>query len=395
MQVPFLDLKAQFRTIKEEIIDKIKSILETQRFALGPEVEALEKEIASKCEVKEAIGVSSGTDALLVSLMALGIKPGDEIITTPFTFFATAGVIARLQAKPVFCDIDPVTFNLDPEKLDHLLKKIYRKERKNKVKGIIPVHLYGQCADMDKIIDLAKSYGLFVLEDAAQAISADYPSRKGPKKAGSMGLLGILSFYPTKNLGGYGDGGMVLTNHKGLAEKIRQLRVHGETKRYYYRYIGGNFRLDALQAGVLRVKLPYLELWQEKRRAVASQYEVLFENSGLIDKKLVTLPQAVYKKSGLKNYHTYHQFVVRVKKRDQLQKFLKEKGIETAIFYPRPLHLQRCFAYLGYQVGDLPNAEKAAREVLALPIYAELSFEQQIYLVNCIKDFYQSRSFFD
>lgn len=389
MYVPFLDLKAQYSTIKEAIQSKINSILETQRFALGPEVEALEKEIASLCEVKEAIGVSSGTDALLVSLMALEVKPGDAIITTPFTFFATAGTIARLQAKPVFCDIDPITYNLDPEKLDSLLKKIFRKKAKVKVKGIIPVHLYGQCADMDRILDLARLYHLFVLEDAAQAIGAEYPSKNGPKKAGSMGLLGILSFYPTKNLGAYGDGGMVLTHQKDLAEKIRKLRVHGETKRYYYDLIGGNFRLDALQAGILRAKLPYLDLWQEKRREVAARYETLFKESGLIDKKLVNLPQAIYKNKGIKNYHTYHQYVIRVKKRDKLQRFLTERKVETAIFYPRPLHLQKCFAYLGYRRGDFPEAEKAAREVLALPIYPELTMEQQAYVVDCFKEFYQ------
>lgn len=389
MYVPFLDLKAQYATIKEVILNKINTILETQRFALGPEVESLEKEIASLCEVKEAIGVSSGTDALLVSLMALDIRPGDAIITTPFTFFATAGAIARLQAKPIFCDIDPITYNLDPEKLASLLKKIFRKKGKSRVKGIIPVHLFGQCADMDKILDLARSYNLFVLEDAAQAIGAEYPSREGPKKAGAMGLLGILSFYPTKNLGAYGDAGMVLTHQKDLAAKVRKLRVHGETKKYYYDLIGGNFRLDALQAGVLRAKLPYLDLWQEKRREIATRYEDLFKESGLIEKKLINLPQAIYKNTGIKNYHTFHQYVIRVKKRNRLQRFLAERSVETAIFYPRPLHLQKCFAYLGYRQGDFPEAERAAKEVLALPIYPELTMEQQVYVVNCIKEFFK------
>ena len=389
MNIPFLDLKAQFLTIKDEIKNKIDSILESQIFALGPEVEALEREIASFCGVKRAIGVSSGTDALLVSLMALEIKPGDEIITTPFTFFATAGAIARLQARPVFCDIDPITYNLDPEKLTVLLEKIKKSKRASKLKGIIPVHLYGQCAEMDQIIDLARSHNLFVIEDAAQAIGAEYPSKKGVRKAGSMGITGIISFYPTKNLGAYGDGGMVLTNQELLAQKIMKLRVHGEKKRYFYEAIGGNFRLDALQAGVLRVKLPYLELWQQKRREVAARYEILFEQSGLIERKMVSLPQAVYKKRGLKNYHTYHQFVIRARKRNELQAFLKEKGVETFIFYPRPLHRQKCFAYLGYKEGDFPEAERASREVLALPIYPELKPEQQEYIVDCFKEFFR------
>lgn len=389
MKVPFLDLKAQYLTIKEEVRRKIDSILESQRFALGPEVEALEREIASLCGVKRAIGVSSGTDALLVSLMALKVEPDDEIITTPFTFFATAGAIARLRARPVFCDIDPVTYNLDPNKLAHLLARIKKTKRTAKIKGIIPVHLYGQCAEMDKIMDLAKSYNLFVLEDAAQAVAAEYPSMKGVKKAGSMGIAGILSFYPTKNLSAYGDGGMVLTNDNRLAERIITLRVHGERKRYFYDLIGGNFRLDALQAGVLRTKLPYLDCWLQKRREVAARYEVLFTASGLVERRMISLPQAVYKNKGIMNYHTYHQFVIRAKRRNQLQAYLRERGVETAIFYPRPLHLQKCFAYLGYKTGEFPEAEKAAREVLALPIYPELTSEQQAYIIDCFQDFYK------
>ncbi|MCM8829399.1 MAG: DegT/DnrJ/EryC1/StrS family aminotransferase, partial [Candidatus Omnitrophica bacterium] len=351
MKVPFLDLQAQFMAIKEEIRIKIDSILESQRFVLGPEVEALEREMASFCGVKRAIGVSSGTDALLVCLMAFDIKPGDEIITTPFSFFATAGAIARLQARPIFCDIDPLTYNLDPNKLAYLLEKGKRTKKIARIKGIIPVHLFGQCADMDKILDLANTYNLFILEDAAQAIAAEYPSKKGVKKAGSMGLAGILSFYPTKNLNAYGDGGMVLTNNDRLAEKIMRLRVHGERKRYFYDMIGGNFRLDALQAGVLRVKLPYLNLWLEKRQEAAARYEALFQASGLIERKMISLPLAVYKNKGVKNYHTYHQFIIRAKKRNQLQAFLKERGVETVVYYPRPLHLQKCFEYLGYRKG--------------------------------------------
>ncbi len=389
MRVPFLDLKAQFDSIKPEIEAKIQSILMTQKFALGPEVESLEREIAAFSGSKYAIGVSSGTDALLVSLMALGIERGEEVITTPFTFFATAGVIARLQAVPVFCDIDSVTFNLSAEKLAVLLDKTKKRRRTSKIKAIIPVHLFGQCADMDSILELARSSEISVIEDAAQAIGAEYPSRSGVRKAGTMGRLGILSFYPTKNLGGYGDGGMVLTNQVRLAEQIRRLRVHGEKKRYFYEVIGGNFRLDALQAGVLRVKFRHLEAWQAKRRERAVLYERLFKDSGLIDRGLVTLPVAIYKETGIENYHTYHQYVVRVKKRNQLQAFLAEQAVDTAIFYPRPLHLQKCFAYLGYKIGAFPEAERAAKEVLALPIYPELADTQMVQVVEKIADFYR------
>ncbi len=384
MEVPFLDLKAQYKTIQAEVKAKVDSILTSQVFALGPEVESLEKELAAFCGVKYAIGVSSGTDALLVSLMALDIKPGDMVVTTPFTFFATAGVVARLRAIPVFCDIDPETFNLSPEKLDLVLKKL----KKRPVRALIPVHLYGQCADMDQLTDIARHYRLPVIEDAAQAIGAEYPSRHGNKKAGSMGTLGTISFYPTKNLGAYGDAGLVLTNNSRLAELIRMMRVHGEKKKYYYEVIGGNFRLDALQAGILRVKLRFLAGWQKRRRELACLYEKLFEERGLLSREYVVCPRAVYRDRGVENYHTYHQFVVRAKKRDELKRFLEEKGIQTAIFYPKPLHLQKCFASLGYKPKDFPAAEKAAREVLALPIYPELTTEQVTYVVDRIAAFY-------
>ncbi len=387
--VPFLDLKAQFSLIKSEIEEKINSILATQLFALGPEVAALEEEIAAYCGSKYAIGVSSGTDGLLVSLMALELKPGETAITTPFTFFATAGVIARLQAKPLFCDIDEETLNLSPEKLHHLLKEMKKKTRTLKLRAIIPVHLYGQCADMDSILELAQSFDLAVVEDAAQAIGAEYPSRAGVKQAGTMGICGVLSFYPTKNLGGYGDGGMVLTNSQKLAQKIRRLRVHGEKKRYIYEFIGGNFRLDALQAGILRVKLRHLEKWQARRQDLASLYDRAFHESELIKRGIVRLPAAIYKNEKIKNYHTYHQYVIRVKKRDRLHLYLKENGVGTAIFYPRPLHLQKCFHYLGYKRGDFPVAEKAAQEVLALPIYPELTAEQIFYVVEKITAFFR------
>lgn len=386
MRVPFLDLKAQYKTIQKEIKAKVDSILASQVFALGPEVECLEKELAAFCGVKHAIGVSSGTDALLVSLMALDIMPGDMVVTTPFTFFATAGVVARLRAVPVFCDIDPVTFNISAEKLDFLLSKL----KKKPVKALIPVHLYGQCADMDPLSDIARHYHLPIIEDAAQAIGAEYPSRNGNKKAGSMGTLGTISFYPTKNLGAYGDAGLVLTNNTQLAERIRIMRVHGEKKRYHYEIVGGNFRLDALQAGILRVKLRFLPGWQKRRRELASLYEKLFEESGLTSRGYVICPQAIYRNPEVENYHIYHQFVVRVKKRDELKRFLEGKGIQTAIFYPKPLHLQKCFAYLGYKRKDFPAAEKAAREVLALPIYPELTAEQVAYVIDTIVTFFRS-----
>lgn len=386
MRVPFLDLKAQYKTIQKEIKAKVDSILASQVFALGPEVECLEKELAAFCGVKHAIGVSSGTDALLVSLMALDIMPGDMVVTTPFTFFATAGVVARLQAVPVFCDIDPLTFNLSAEKLDFLLRKL----KKRPVKALIPVHLYGQCAEMDPLSDIARHYHLSIIEDAAQAIGAEYPSRRGNKKAGSMGTLGTISFYPTKNLGAYGDAGLILTNNTQLAERIKIMRVHGEKRRYHYEIVGGNFRLDALQAGILRVKLPFLSGWQKRRRQLASLYEKLFEERGLTSRGYVTCPQAVYRNREVENYHTYHQYVVRVKKRDELKRFLERKGIQTAIFYPKPLHLQKCFAYLGYKRNDFPAAEKAAREVLALPIYPELTADQVAYVVENIAAFFRS-----
>jgi dTDP-4-amino-4,6-dideoxygalactose transaminase len=388
MNIPILDLKAQYLAIKEEIDQKVSEVLSSQRFILGPEVEALEKEIASLSGARFGIGVSSGSDALIISLMALGIGPGDAVITTPFTFFATAGAVARLGARTLFCDIDPQTYNIDPEKLEEGLQKEARRKRMRKIKAVVPVHLYGQCADMDPLLASARIYGLWVIEDAAQAIMAEYPSRKGVRRAGSMGIVGTLSFFPSKNLGGYGDGGMVLTDRQKLATKLRSLRVHGGVDKYFYRVLGGNFRLDALQAAVLRVKLKYLDDWQRKRRERAAYYTQKIVASGLEREGLVRPPAAVYKAGGVANYHTYHQYVVRVKNRDRLQAFLNERGIGTSIFYPLPLHLQECFSELGYKRGDFPVSEKAAREVLALPIYPELSAEQQDWIVTSLREFY-------
>ena len=391
MNVPSLDLKAQYLTIRNEMDKKILEVLGSQGFVLGPEVEALEKELAALHGVGYGIGVSSGSDAILVSLMALGIGEGDSVVTSPFTFFATAGAVTRLKAKPVFCDIDEKSFNLSPEPLGLLLKKELREKANPRVKAIIPVHLYGQCADMDAINDLAREYGLVVVEDACQAVGSEYPSKLGTKRACALGTAGTLSFYPTKNLGGLGDGGMVLTDDQGLAAKIRTLRVHGESRRYYYDTIGGNFRLDALQAAALRVKLKHFEDWQKERRKKAEAYDRKLQEAGLLRDGFVALPQALYKDSGVTNYHTYHQYVIRAKDRDTLQPFLKEKGVGTAVYYPLGLHMQKCFSELGYRPGDFPITEKACREVLALPMYAELKPEQQDYVVSCVAEFYRKR----
>jgi len=388
MTIPLLDLKAQYGHIKDEIDQKVREVIASQIFILGPEVEALEKEIASYSRVRHAIGVSSGSDALIVSLMALGVGPGHLVMTTPFTFFATGGAIVRVGAKPVFCDINEQSFNLDPDKLEAVLKALEKKGELSRTRAIIPVHLYGQCADMTPIMSLAKKYGLAVIEDAAQAIGVDYPSSQGTQRAGGIGDLGTLSFYPSKNLSAFGDAGMVLTNSEDLAQKVRLLRVHGEKQRYFYETIGGNFRLDALQAAVLRIKLKHLETWQEERRKRAAYYDRKFEETGLTGKGWLQTPVALYRDSGVRNYHTYHQYVIRARKRDDLQAWLKDRQIGTSIYYPLSLHLQKCFADLGYREGDFPESERAAREVLALPVYPELTSDQQDSVVNSTHEFY-------
>jgi len=389
MDIPLLDLKAQYRTIQTEIEQKLLEVASSQRFILGPEVESLEKEIADYCGIKFAVGVSSGSDALIASLMALEVGEGDEVVTTPFTFFATAGAISRLKAKPVFCDIDRDSFNISPSRLEELLKDRIENQEKSKIKALIPVHLYGQCCSMGPILEMAEKYVFFVIEDAAQAVGAEYPTHEGVRRAGSLGHLNILSFFPSKNLGGFGDGGMVLTDEEEMAEKLKLIRLHGSRNKYFYEMIGGNFRLDALQAGVLRIKLRHLDDWLEGRKKKASAYDQLFAQSGLIEKGWVVPPKPLLKDQGIKNYHTYHQYVIRAKKRDELQKFLKEKGVSTAIYYPLPLHLQKCFAYLGHREGDFPESEKAASEALSIPIYPEMTSEQQEYVVHSVAEFYQ------
>jgi len=386
MHIPLLDLKLQYARIRGEIQRAIHEVLETQNFVLGPEVAALEQEMSNFLNVRHAIGCSSGTDAILLSLMAIGISAGDLVITTPYTFFATGGSVSRLGAIPVFVDINPSIYTIAPDLIEERILRMKGDDRK-RLKAIIPVHLYGQCADMKPILSIARKYKLKVVEDAAHALGASYYGHK----AGSMGDLGCFSFFPSKNLGGYGEGGMVVTNRKTLSEKIRMLRVHGSKKRYHHEIIGYNARMDAIQGAVLRVKLQYLDVWNEARRLCAERYRELFLTSGLtenqerkeIQKGAITLPAV---KKG--NYHIYHQFVIRAKRRDQLKKFLNENGIGCEIYYPIPLHLQDCYRNLGYKKGAFPEAEKAARETLALPIYPELLPEQQEYVVEKIRDFY-------
>lgn len=368
MKVPLLDLRAQYAVIKDEIMLAIKEVLESQHFILGPKVIKIEEEIAHYCNVKYAIGLSSGTDALLASLMAINIQPGDTIITTPYSFFATVGVIVRLGATPVFVDIDPLTYNLNTNKL----KELFEKRIQKKPKAIIPVHLYGQCAEMDAIMRFAKEQKIKVIEDTAQAMGAKYRENF----AGAIGDMGCFSFFPSKNLGGYGDGGMVITNSPDLAKKLKSLRVHGIGDEHSYHMVGGNFRLDALQAAVLSVKLKYLDNWAEKRRYNANTYNRLFKKYGLSSIQTPHSPP--------ENFHVYNQYVIRVSNRDKLQELLKAGGVGTAVYYPIPLHLQPCFSNFGYKKGDFPEAEKAASETLALPIYPELTLEQQEYVVRKI-----------
>ena len=383
MKVPLLDLKAQYARIRNEVRTAIDGVLESQQFILGPEVEALEKTIAEYAGVEHAVGVSSGTDGLLVALMALDIQRGDEVITTPFSFFATAGVIARLHAIPVFVDIDPNTFNLDSALLGAAIT--------SKTRAIIPVDLFGQCADMKTIRQIALKPGIPIVEDAAQALGAMHAGNK----AGLIANIGVFSFFPSKNLGAYGDGGMIITGNAALAEKMRLLRQHGSAKTYRHKYVGGNFRLDALQAAILRVKLKYLDKWSEARRANAAFYTRRFNEAGLVEKGLIGPPPAPQHELmtylGRSTLHIYNQYTIRATNRDALQAFLKDYGIGTAIYYPVPLHLQECFASLGYKLGDFPEAEKAAAEVLSIPVYPELTEEQKEYVVQKISDFYHDR----
>lgn len=364
MRVPLLDLKAQYAPLREEIRRAIDRVCDAQHFILGPEVTSLEEEAARSLGAKFAVGVSSGTDALLVALMALNIGPGDEVITTSYSFFATAGTVVRLGATPVFVDIEADSFNIDVSKVESKVSA--------RTKAILPVHLFGRCAELDLILAAAQKRGIPVIEDAAQAIGST-DARRRP--AGTIGLMGCFSFFPSKNLGAFGDGGMVTTNDAALAEALRVLRVHGSNPKYFHKVVGGNFRLDALQAAILRVKLPYLPAWTAARRRNADRYRRLFADAGLSGK--VALPKDV-------PGHIYNQFVIRVPGRDRLQRFLGEKGVGTEVYYPVPLHLQECFGALGRRRGDLPVSEAVAADSLALPIYPELTEDQQAYVVEQI-----------
>ena len=364
MQVPLLDLKAQYATIKEEVLAAVSEVLESQRYIGGPKVTELEEKVASISDCKFAVGVSSGTDAILNSLMSLDIGPGDEVITTPFTFFATVGCIARTGAKPVFVDINPKTYNIDPDLIESALTE--------KTKAIMPVHLFGQMADMSPIMEVANDHNLVVIEDAAQSITSVYKGRK----AGSIGTVGCFSFFPSKNLGGAGDGGMVVTNDEDLYNRIKIMRNHGSSPKYYHKFVGGNFRLDPIQAAVLLVKLPYLDDWSRARRDNAAYYNKRFE--GTIVETPYIRPECT---------SIYNQYCVRVPRRDELIARLKKSNIGCEVYYPLPAHLQECFRDLGYKEGDLPKSERASREILALPVYPELTDEMKDYVVDTVLSF--------
>jgi dTDP-4-amino-4,6-dideoxygalactose transaminase len=377
MKVPLLDLKKQYAAIRDEVLAVTDEIYESQYFILGPHVEQLEKEIADYCRTGFATGVSSGSDALIIALMALGIGPGDLVITTPYTFFATAGAVARVGAQPVFVDIDPDTYNISPDLIEQAISGMDA-ARREKIKALIPVHLYGQCVDMDPIMEIARTRNLAVIEDAAQAIGAEYRG----KRAGAMGDFGCFSFFPSKNLGAFGDGGIVTTGDSRRWETMRILRGHGAQPKYYHHVIGGNFRLDALQAAIVSIKLKYLDSWTAGRRKNAGVYRELLGESGM--DTVLKLP---VEKEGR---HIYNQFVIEVPaKRDALRAFLQEEGIGTEVYYPVPLHLQKCFSGLDYRAGDFPAAEKASQNTLALPIFPELTEDQQTYTAGKIVQFFR------
>ncbi len=376
MQVPLLDLKLQYAPLKSQILAEIEAVADSQVLILGPKTEAFENAVAKYCGAAHAIGVSSGTDAQLVLLMALGIGPGDVVLTTPYTFFATAGCIARLGARPVFVDIEPATFNISVPALEAALTNTPG------VKAIVPVHLFGQCADMAAIVALGKRFGVPVLEDAAQALGSQHPMGG----AGAIGEAGWFSFYPTKNLGAFGDAGMVVCRDAALAAKIRALRNHGMETRYYHKWVGGNFRIDAIQSAVLHIKLAHLDAWSAGRRERAAFYREEFGRLGLDG--TIVMPSEVYAGSGLANHHIYNQFIIRVPRRDALRAHLQGAGIGSEVYYPLCLHQQECFRDLGYREGDFPESERAAAESLALPIFPELQEDQQRYVVEQIAAFY-------
>ncbi len=394
MRVPLLDLSEQYRNLAQPIRHELDEILRTQNFILGSKVEEFERALAEYCGVQHAIGVSSGTDALLDIFMALGFGPNDTVITSAYTFFATAGCLARLGARPAFVDIDSATFNISTDAIARFLGTCRRNGKGQVidsvgglVRAIVPVHLFGLCCEMDAISQLAQEYQLTLIEDAAQAIGAEYPSADGrPRQAGTMSAAGALSFYPSKNLGAAGDAGAIICDDDELAARLRTFRQHGMEPRYFHQVVGGNFRLDAFQAAILKVKLPHLDAWSAARRRVADVYREKFEAAGLTT--TLTLPAEPYRDRGLTNDHIYHQYVIRAPRRDALQKHLAGRGVGTAIYYPLGLHEQKCFEYLGYRPGALPETERAARETLALPIYPELTSEMQESVVDAIAEFY-------
>jgi dTDP-4-amino-4,6-dideoxygalactose transaminase len=387
MKVPLLDLRSQYASLKADLDAALLRVAESQYFILGKEVETLERGMERYLEVKHALGVSSGTDALLLALMALGIGPGDEVIVPTFSFFATAGVVSRLGATPVFVDIDPDSYNIDPDAIAAAITE--------RTRGIVPVHLYGQSADMDRINAIAGERGIPVIEDAAQAIGVRY---KDGRPVGGIGTVGCFSFFPSKNLGAFGDAGLVTTNDTALFEKMKIMRVHGGERRYYHSVIGGNFRLDEIQAAVLHVKLPHLDEWSRGRSRNADRYDELFRQAGLAapegsnpEDYPVSVPLRVFEGTGVPNSHIFNQYVIRAKDRDALRAHLAERGIGNEVYYPVPFHLQECFAGLGYRAGDFPHAERASVEVLALPVYPELTDEQISYVADSMREFYDSR----
>jgi len=371
VNIPMLDLQAQYASIASELDAALKEVLAGQQLILGPEVKKLERELADYCNCSHAIGCASGSDALLLALMAFDVGSGDEIITTPYTFFATVGSIVRLGARPIFVDIDPDTFNLNPADLAAAISP--------RTKAIIPIHLFGQCAAMNQIAEQCSPRNIPIIEDAAQAIGSEYLGTR----AGSLGTVACFSFYPSKNLGGAGDGGLLTTDDGELADKLRVLRAHGAKKKYYHDYVGINSRLDSLQAGILRVKLRHLDDWTRLRRENAARYYHLFNATGMVDAGIISLPQ---EQQG--QFHVYNQFVIRAKDRDRLRTYMKEQGIGSEVYYPVPMHLQPCFQSLGYRTGDFPESERAASESLAIPIYPELGEENQRYIVERIASFY-------
>lgn len=371
-QVPLLDLKAQYQTIRHEIEPVVKEVIESQYFILGPKVKQFEEHIAAYCQTKYALGISSGTDALLIALMAIGIEPGDEVITSVYSFFATAGCVARMHAKPVLVDIEPDTFNMDPGKIEAAIT--------SRTKAIIPVHLYGQMADMEPIMKIAQKYNLRVIEDAAQAIGSDY---KDGQRAGSIGDIGCFSFFPSKNLGGFGDGGLVTTNDEQLFKTLEYLRNHGAYPKYYHKLIGGNFRLDALQAAVLDVKLKYLDGWTAGRQNNADYYNAGFAKRGLSNHVKTPSRRPGYR-------HIFNQYIIRAKNRDGLLEHLKKHNVGSEVYYPVTFNNQECFQYLGYHKGDFPMAEHAADETLAIPIYPELTREQKDFVLDKIAEYYKA-----